>query len=171
MWTESLNPEMEYQFDGDEQRFRAQQVLHALNLYRAAEAAMRRRVRETVGMGESDVLALRFLLRSQLKGRDVAPKDISAYLGVSSASTTAMLDRLEKAGRLRRETSPTDRRALLIVPTVSNDDEIRSMLGEVHPSMLQVASALDPAASQIVITFMEELQSAVDSIQVDAGTK
>jgi DNA-binding MarR family transcriptional regulator len=156
---------MDYQFDGDAPRFQAERVLHALNLYRAAEAAMRRRVRETVGMGESDVLALRFLLRSQIENNTVAPKDISAYLGISSASTTAMLDRLEKAGRLRRETSPTDRRALVIVPTVSKDDDIRTTLGDVRAEMLDVAMGLDPAASETIIAFLEALQSAVDSIQ------
>jgi DNA-binding MarR family transcriptional regulator len=165
MWTEPVNSEMEYQFNGDESRYRAQKVLHALSLYRASEAAMRRRVRETVGLGESDVLALRFLLRSQLEGRTVAPKDISSYLGISSASTTAMLDRLERSGRLRREISPTDRRALVIVPTVSNEDEIRGMLGEVQPGMLDVVNSLDPAAAQIVINFLDEMQSAVDSIE------
>ncbi len=69
--------------------------LEAMSYYRGAEAAMRRRARETVGLGESDVLALRFMLRMQLEARPVSPKDISAYLGLATASTTALPHPLE----------------------------------------------------------------------------
>jgi DNA-binding MarR family transcriptional regulator len=164
MWTEFLSPDLARHFDDDHHRERTVAVLQALSLYRAAEAAMRRRARETVGMGESDVLALRYLLRAQLEGRDVAPKDITSYLGVSSASTTALLDRLEKAGRIRRDVSPSDRRALIIVPTVSDDDAIRSMLGDVHPLMVDVAAQLDPATAAAIIQFLDNMHQAVDNI-------
>lgn len=165
MLINSADSEMEQSLDDTARKPHTELVLHALNLYRAADAAMRRRVRETIGVGESDLLALRFLLRSQLEGRAIAPKDISEYLGISSPSTTAMLDRLARAGRLRREMSPTDRRALIIVPTISNEDEIRSMLGEVQPAMLKVVSALDATSAETIINFLDEMQSAVDSVR------
>jgi ABC-type oligopeptide transport system ATPase subunit len=61
--------------------------------------------------------------------------------------------------------SPTDRRALIIVPTISNEDEIRSMLGEVQPAMLKVVSALDATSAETIINFLDEMQSAVDSVR------
>ena len=164
MWTEFVGSDLRYPFDNDAHKDRTVAVLEALSYYRAAEAAMRRRARETAGMGESDVLALRYLLRAQMEDRVVAPKDITAYLGISSASTTALLDRLEKSGRIRREISPHDRRALIIVATLANDDEIRAMLADVHPNMVDVARMLDQKGATTVITFLNEMHDAVDRI-------
>jgi hypothetical protein len=39
------------------------------------------------------------------------------------------------------------------------------MLGEVQPGMLDVVNSLDPASAQIVMNFLDEMQSAVDSIE------
>ena len=44
-----------------------------------------------------------------------APSELSRYTGLSSGSTTAMIDRLEKAGLVKREANPNDRRGTLVV--------------------------------------------------------
>jgi DNA-binding MarR family transcriptional regulator len=44
-----------------------------------------------------------------------APSELSDYTGLSSGSTTAMIDRLEKSGLVRRESNPHDRRGTLVV--------------------------------------------------------
>ena len=44
----------------------------------------------------------------------VSPKEIGLHLGLSSGSITALLDRLEKAGFIRRVSNPADRRSVLI---------------------------------------------------------
>jgi DNA-binding MarR family transcriptional regulator len=48
--------------------------------------------------------------------RDAAtPSELSKYTGLSSGSTTAMIDRLEKSGLVRRTANPDDRRGTLVV--------------------------------------------------------
>ena len=47
--------------------------------------------------------------------------EIARHLGISSASTTALLDRLEKAGMVVRGSNPEDRRSILI--SVTDDAE------------------------------------------------
>lgn len=42
------------------------------------------------------------------------PKELARHTGLTTGSTTAMLDRLEKAGFVRRRPNPKDRRGLLI---------------------------------------------------------
>ena len=56
-------------------------VLEALQVYRAAEAAMRRRTGAAMGIGENDLLALRLILDNTAAGRPTFAKDVSAYLG------------------------------------------------------------------------------------------
>ena len=77
-----------------EQQTGAVVVLNALRDYRASEAAMRRRTRSSMGMGETDLLALRYLLQAEAAGKTVGPKELGARLGVTSASTTTLVDRL-----------------------------------------------------------------------------
>jgi len=43
------------------------------------------------------------------------PSELSKYTGLSSGSTTAMIDRLEKAGMVTRQNNPNDRRGTLVV--------------------------------------------------------
>jgi DNA-binding MarR family transcriptional regulator len=43
------------------------------------------------------------------------PSELSKYTGLSSGSTTVMIDRLQKAGLIKREHNPKDRRGVLVV--------------------------------------------------------
>ena len=47
-------------------------VLNALRDYRASEQAMRRRTRSSMGMGEKDLLALRYLFEAEAARADAA---------------------------------------------------------------------------------------------------
>jgi DNA-binding MarR family transcriptional regulator len=139
-------------------------VLNALRDYRASEAAMSRRTRTSMGMGETDLLALRYLLQAEADGRTVGPKELGARLGVTSASTTTLVDRLVKSGHVRREPHPTDRRALILRPTKGSDDEVRHTLGLMHRRMMDVASSLSADEASIVVDFLHRMRDAVDAI-------
>ena len=76
-------------------------VLQALREYRNAEVARRRSARDSMGMGETDLLALRYLLRAQAGGERVGPKDLSRVLGITTASTTSLIDRLVGSGLIQ----------------------------------------------------------------------
>ena len=69
----------------------------------------------------------------------MAPKDLSQFLGITSASTTSLIDRLVASGHVRREAHPTDRRSVVVVPTVESDKEVRVTLGAMHRRMMAVA--------------------------------
>jgi len=67
---------------------------------------------------------------------------------------------------VRREHSPFDRRALILVPTASTDAEIEAALGDVPARMVEVANRLDPAEAKVVIGFLQSMRAAVDEIDV-----
>src|SRR6478609_4203017 len=136
-------------------------VLQALRGYRSAEVATRRSTRDSMGMGETDLLALRYLLRAQSAGERVGPKDLSRTLGITTASTTSLIDRLVSSGHVRREPHPTDRRSLVIVPTSATDSEVRATLGEMHRRMLEVAESMSAEDARVVITFLRRMSSAI----------
>ena len=136
-------------------------VLKSLRDYRAAETAIRRSTRDSMGMGETDILALRYLLRAQASGKAVVPKDLSQFLGITSASTTSLIDRLVASGHVRREAHPSDRRSVVVVPTVESDREVRETLGAMHRRMMTVAEALSAEEARIVVEFLQKMTDAI----------
>ncbi|AZZ57016.1 MarR family winged helix-turn-helix transcriptional regulator [Rathayibacter iranicus] len=140
----------------------AVEVLAAMRAFRTAEAAMRRRTRGSMGMGENDLLAVQFLMRRQQKGVPVSAKDLAAYLGISSASTTVLIDRLVKSGHVVREPHPSDRRAIRIVATATSHREVRETLDETHQRMLEAAETLNPSEADTVIRFLQTMRDIVE---------
>ena len=136
-------------------------VLQALREYRTSEVATRRSTRDSMGMGETDLLALRYLLRAKSTGERVGPKDLSRVLGITTASTTSLIDRLAAGGHVRREPHPTDRRSLVIVPTVATDAAVRATLGHMHRRMMEVAESMSAEEARVVITFLRKMGSAI----------
>lgn len=143
----------------------AARVIESLRDYRAAERAMRLRTRASMKMGETDLRALRFLLRSASEGRAVTPSDLRVHLGMKSSSITIMLDRLTASGHVRREPHPTDRRSLVITATPGADDEVRHTLAEMHDRMMATAAALDADQAEVVTAFLTRLTATVDRLE------
>lgn len=137
-------------------------VLNLLRRYRAAETAMRARTRASMRMNETDLMALRYLLRESRAGNIVRPIDLARVLAISTASTTTLIDRLEKGGHVRREKHPTDRRAGVIVPTVSSDDEVRQTLGQMHRRMLALVDEFSENERAVVSRFLAGMTSAIE---------
>lgn len=166
--SETRESENHYWYADDPRRQRSVEVLEAMRTYRAAESAMRRRTQVSMGLGENDLLALRYIATAYQEKRTVGPKELTAYLGISSASTTVLLDRLEKAGRVMRESSPFDRRALIIVPTETSDEQLRQTLGDVPEKLIEVAEQLDEQQAAVIVDFLTRMRAAVDEIDVAA---
>ena len=74
------------------------EVLDSLARFRTSDAQMHQRVRATTTLGENEMRILSYLLRQHRDGNVVKPSEISRHLAISSASTTALLDRLERQG-------------------------------------------------------------------------
>lgn len=137
-------------------------VLNLLRRYRETEQRMRAKTRKSMGMGETDLIALRYLLRAQRSGVVVQQRDLSRLLNITSASTTALVDRLCKSGHVRRVPHPTDRRAVVVEPTVETDSEVRETLGDMHKRMITAVESLSDEETKVVARFLVTLNDAID---------
>jgi len=155
-------PSYWYSDSDDDQR--GARVMEALRSYRAAEMSMRRRTQASMAMGENELLVLRFLTRRARRDRDVTPVDLSRYVGVSTASMTALLDRLEKSGHLERRPHPRDRRKVLVVVTTHTEDDMRHILGAMHEQMMNATRGMTEAETVAVTRFLERMRHAVDEV-------
>ncbi|RLP78015.1 MarR family transcriptional regulator [Mycetocola tolaasinivorans] len=132
-------------------------VLRALRRWRECDESMRRATRRDMGLGETDMAALRYLIASAGRDESVTAKRLAEHLGISSASTTKLTDRLEASGHLRRLPHPDDRRAILLEVSERTHREVRSTLGGRHERMFAAANALSDSEQVAVIRFLDRI--------------
>jgi DNA-binding MarR family transcriptional regulator len=98
---------------------------------------------------------------------DATSNQLAKRLGISTASTTVLIDRLERSGHLARRPHPTDRRSLVVIGTTDSDAEVRKTLGRMHRAMIDVADALEPQELVAVARFLSGMVRAVELADAD----
>ena len=137
-------------------------VMDALFRWRTAEQRSSQASRLYMQLGETDMKALRFAIVRADQGHHVTARDIADHLGISSASTTKLLDRLEAGGHIQRTRHPTDRRAIAVVVTPETRRAADETVGREHARRFRVAAALSPAEREVVIRFLDELSATTE---------
>lgn len=132
-------------------------VLEGLRKWRESEHRQSEASRRYMKLGETDMRALRFIIATGNQGRTVTPGAIAAHLGISSASTTKMLDRLARDGHVRRLPHRTDRRSLVIEVTEETRRVALRLVGRTHARRFEAAARLSPAEREIVTRFLADL--------------
>ena len=84
----------------------------------------------------TDLQAMEHLIMSG----PLSPSELSKRLGVTSATTTTVIDRLSALGHVRREPHPSDRRGVRVV--ASEASTARAM-GRIMPMIAGVDAVLD----------------------------
>lgn len=150
-------------------------VLESLRRFLRADQTMRRRVSAAMDMNVSDLQAIQLVIAGEGAGRAVSPRDVSAYLGISTASTTTLLDRLTASGHLDRVPHPTDRRRVVVRATAHAHEEIRERLDQMHRRMAMIAAEVPVEARAPLVKFLEaisdELECAEAAPLAAAGEK
>ena len=99
-----------------------------------------------------------------------SPKDISEGLGLSPSATSAMLDRLERAGHVRRERVDTDRRAVRVEITDQALEVGGSMFAVLARHMRGVLDTQDEAELARTAVLMEQINAATRAARAEATT-
>ena len=137
-------------------------LLTAIRDWREAEQRLNFESRTHMKLNETDMKALRYIIASMNQGVDVTAGALAEHLHVSTASTTKLLDRLERAGHIERRPHPTDRRVITIVITDATHEEVRRTVGLQHARRFEVARNLKPAEREVVTRFLTDLSVIVE---------
>lgn len=136
-------------------------LLRAVRDLVVADRAMRHAMAGRMRLGETDMRAVRFLMAQVRAGVPATPRDVAHHLGITTAATTALLDRLSAAGHVERRAHPTDRRSKVVVPTTHAWDEAQHVLAPAHDRMRAVAAAVPEADRPAVLAFLAGLTEAM----------
>jgi DNA-binding MarR family transcriptional regulator len=144
--------------DGDH----AVAVLRALRTFRRADEEMRRRMSADMDMNVSDLQALQLVIAAERSEVAATPRMLATRLGISTASTTKLLDRLTASGHLVRSPHPHDRRSVVVHATAHAHEEVRERLGHMHERMAQIAKAVPQHCRPAVAEFLTEMAAELD---------
>ncbi|MFJ2016172.1 MarR family winged helix-turn-helix transcriptional regulator [Streptomyces nodosus] len=114
-----------------------------------------------ISRGEFDVLAT---LRRSGEPYALSPRRLSATLMITTGGMTGRLDRLERAGLLRRSPDPHDRRGLRVTLTDTGFRLVDEALGAGLSLQTEALGALDPRqAGQLADLLRRLLAGTVNS--------
>ncbi len=119
----------------------------------AASIFFNTRAAESAGLGLTDLQILHLL---QLYGPST-PGHLAACSGLSSGGVTVALDRLQKAGFIRREPNPSDRRSLLISLVPTRLRKLNTVYQDVEKETRALLAALPEHDLKTVVRFFETL--------------
>ncbi|MDQ6753549.1 MAG: MarR family transcriptional regulator [Actinomycetota bacterium] len=119
------------------------------------------------GLHRTDMNALAFLVQASRTSDVVTPGRLGDALNLSSPATTALLDRLDRAGHVRRQRDGADRRQVQVVMT----DQARRLGSSLFsPLASRLAAALDgytPEERRFAERFVADMVDATVEARTD----
>ncbi|OAB26103.1 MarR family transcriptional regulator [Paenibacillus macquariensis subsp. defensor] len=124
-------------------------------------------VAASLGLYNNDYLSVDILHE---KG-PITAGELSKLTGLATGSVTALIDRLEKNGFVRRENDPNDRRKVIIVPLYENKEEVSNTYHPLHSAMLKLASSYTVEELELITQFLGKASSVLEEQIEHLSTK
>ena len=103
------------------------------------------------GLNATDMECLRLLFQKGI----ATPSELARQTGLTSGATTAMLDRLERAGLIERRPNPDDRRGTLIAPEKSSSARMASWFESARNAQDELLSSYSESELEIIADVFE----------------
>lgn len=137
------------------------ELMESLGALRAVEQELSEASRRYMNLNETDMRALHFLIICANRSIIATPGAIAQHLRISSASTTKLLDRLERDGHIVRAPHPTDRRALAISITPHTHQAAMDTVGRQQSKRFHAAARLSWSERETVIRFLRDMTNEI----------
>lgn len=151
------------------------ELLLTIREYGINAVLYRNAVGERIGVTVSDMECLGLLFHKGI----ATPTELAKLTGLSSGSTTAMLDRLERARLIKRRPNPHDRRGVFIEVNQSGAKKVATYFIEVRAAQDKLLADCTAAELRLLINvfhrldeiYLSQLQrvSSATSLKTRAG--
>ena len=137
-----------------------------------AVGALRRLINESIGTHEVVAASLGLnptdLRCLQLAGSEpeMTPTHLAELSNLTSGAVTGVLDRLERAGFVRRESDPVDRRRVLVRVDPDRSAELEAQYAPIIERAIEAASAASPASEAYLGALADALAREADRLRV-----
>jgi DNA-binding MarR family transcriptional regulator len=111
----------------------------------------------------TDVRALILLLDAERAGHPATPGWLGSALGVNSASTTALVDRMQSRDLVSRTRDTVDRRRVLLEVTSTARTLGESFFGDAIGRAVVSMKSLSPSDRRVVDRFLTDVNTAISA--------
>ncbi len=111
------------------------------------------------GLSESELHSLRHLI-----GGPLGPNDLARTLGVTSAASSGIVDRLEARGHVSRQPHPTDKRRTVVVISDSGRTEVMAQMRPMFEALVAADAKLTAEQRRIVDAYLRDITAAMRTL-------
>lgn len=150
-------------------RTRIEELMREMRLMSSFDSLFSQAVGERVGMHQTDIETVDLL--STLG--PMTAGELSARTGLTSGATTRLIDRLERAGYVRRCPDAADRRCVIIEPVQENlEKQLGALFQPLHDGMAELWSTFDEKELDVIIEFVRRSNALTAELnaRLRAGT-
>ncbi len=124
--------------------------------------AVGQRFADQEGLGRTDVRALTALMDATREGRGLTAGGLGAAVDLSSASVTALVDRLERMGHVHRERDEADRRRVVVAVSDSAMAAGRRFFGALQEDVVAAMEGYTAEELDVVRRFLVEMTEVIE---------
>lgn len=115
-----------------------------------------------LGLGASDS---QFMTLLQTYG-PLTPRQLTEHTGLTSGTVTGVIDRLEGLGLITRQADPTDRRKVLVTPSVEAiQEKLAPLYAEQGRRIQSVLATRTDAELQTILSFFSDAVAEAQTVQ------
>jgi MarR family transcriptional regulator, organic hydroperoxide resistance regulator len=127
-----------------------QRLEHGVRRMLAGAILFNQKVADDLGLNATDLQCLNLL---ELQDAST-PGDLARCCGLTTGGVTVVLDRLEKAGYIRREANPQDRRSLLIRPVPARLRKLHTIYRSKSKSLADALAPYSERELELILDFV-----------------
>jgi DNA-binding MarR family transcriptional regulator len=151
-------------------------IIDALRRYGTGSTRLTQTFAAQHGLQQSDLQALVAIMAAEGADEPLTPGRLQKHLGLSSAGTTYVIDRLEKAGYVQRtQDHPRNRRMVQLRYTEQGMATAMDFFGPIGERTASIVSQFSAADQQVihrfVTTIAEVMQENIEQLEADGKPK
>ncbi|HBY82473.1 MULTISPECIES: MarR family winged helix-turn-helix transcriptional regulator [Staphylococcus] len=89
--------------------------------------------------------------------------ELGRRVGLTTGSVTALVDRLERAGYVKRERHPKDRRSIMIVPQYEDKSEVQHAYETLNQHMTELTNQYTAEQMETIQSFLKATTAILDN--------
>ena len=133
-------------------------LTHRLQRYGMRSVLFQQNMAQKIGVSHTDLKSAEILNETG----PITAGELSKITGLSTGSVTALINRLEKSGYVKRERDQLDGRRVMIVPIPERQEQIKSHYQSLSTATKELCSAYNEQELILINQFIEEITKIMD---------
>ncbi|USK75285.1 MarR family winged helix-turn-helix transcriptional regulator [Peribacillus frigoritolerans] len=133
-------------------------LTHRLQRYGMRSVLFQQNMAHKIGVSHTDLKSAEILNETG----PITAGELSKTTGLSTGSVTALINRLEKSGYVKRERDQLDGRKVMIMPIPERQEQIKSHYQSLSMATKELCSAYNEQELILINQFVEEITKIMD---------